>query len=778
MKRDKPEILAPAGSYDAFLAAVHHGCDAVYLGGEKYGARAYAKNFDIDTIDKSLRYAHQRGVKVYYTINTLFKQKELKGLLEHVSELIDLGMDAFIVQDLGVLSLLSSTFEGIELHASTQMNCHNLEGIEYLKRHGISRVVPARELSLTEIAYITQRSDVEIEAFVHGALCYCYSGQCLMSSFLGGRSGNRGRCAQPCRLKYEVSKAGQYNLQSHLLSPKDIETLTILPELIEAGISSFKIEGRMKNPEYVGLMTKLYRYYRDYYYDHTTYEVREDDLRDMIQIFNRGEFSQGYYKQHSGKNMMTKTQPKHQGALIGKVASQDQSMITIDLLDRVQAGDSLEVMTTKGEAYSFVINEKSSNKIKTYVKGHVKIGSEVRRIKSMDLVERLHNSELVNPLVNLNLNVRLRIDEPSSLVISDGIRSIEVKGELVQAARSQGLTEEKIIKQLSKTDQYPLKIKNISVDQEGECFMPVSHLNAIRRQALELWFEESNITIVKRLEPIKKVVNHKTHKKNITVLLKKHHQFETIKGYDVQRVYLEWMNFDQNQLLSVIRECSQSNRRVEVYLAVPKIIRQEKQEIIKDLFSQIPDTIDGFLIRSLEGYELVKGLRKAIAWDYSMNCMNNETYKHLLQEDVNSIMPSLELNKGELRGIEHRHTEILAYGYPRTMTSAQCIRKNTSGCVIDQGHIFSLKDRKDIESQVETHCSLCYNAIYNGMPLYLIDQIDYFQSIGIGNFRVDFLNEPVQVITQIMDTLFTDKIIKPDQVLSAFTRGHYNKGVE
>jgi putative protease len=382
----KPEILAPAGSFEAFIAAVHSGCDAVYLGGSKYGARAYAKNFDLETLERAISYARNFGVKIYYTINTLFKEKEIDSLMTHINEVYQLGIDALIVQDLGVISLLQQFFPSLELHASTQINCHSVAGIQFLQDLGIKRVVLARELSLDEIIYIKKHTKMPIEAFVHGALCYSYSGQCLMSSFMGGRSGNRGRCAQPCRLNYKVTIDQQVYESSHVLSPKDIETITVLPELIEAGIDSFKIEGRMKSKEYVTLMTTLYRYYTDTYVENGVINVKQKDLDDMAQIFNRGNFTNGYYFQHNNSDMITFEQPKHQGRVIGKVSRRKGETYTISLFEPVQKGDCLEINMGLGDNYSWIVQTNNRFEYSFNPENPLEVGKEVRRIKSTELL--------------------------------------------------------------------------------------------------------------------------------------------------------------------------------------------------------------------------------------------------------------------------------------------------------------------------------------------------------------------------------------------------------
>ena len=295
---EKIEILAPAGSYDSFVAAINAGADAVYAGGMRFGARAYADNFTSQQLLDAVDYAHLHKKRLYLTVNTLLKDSEMKELYAYLKPLYCQGLDAVIVQDAGVLSFVRAYFPDLEIHASTQMTITNVYGAQYLKEYGVKRVVPARELSLAEIRRIRSETKMDVECFVHGALCYCYSGQCLLSSFIGGRSGNRGQCAQPCRLPYTAKEKKGY-----LLSLKDICTLELLPEMAEAGINSFKIEGRMKKPEYVAAVTAMYRKYLDMYYEKgkAGYKVDQADLEQLKDIYNRGGFHTGYYKKHNGR---------------------------------------------------------------------------------------------------------------------------------------------------------------------------------------------------------------------------------------------------------------------------------------------------------------------------------------------------------------------------------------------------------------------------------------------------------------------------------------------
>ena len=338
--RKKIEILAPAGSYESFKAAVAAGADAVYAGGPRFGARAFADNFTDEQLLEAIDYAHLHGRKFYLTVNTLLKDEEMEMLHGYLEPLYRQGLDAVIVQDIGVLAFVRAHFPEMDIHASTQMTITNTEGALFLKEHGAVRVVPARELALEEVRDIAKRTGLELECFVHGALCYCYSGQCLLSSLIGGRSGNRGQCAQPCRLPYTVNGKKEY-----ALSLKDICTLELIPEMVDAGIDSFKIEGRMKKPEYVALVTAMYRKYTDMYLQNGRkgFSVSARDIEMLMDIYNRGGFSQGYYKQHNGREMLSIGRPNHAGVPAVRVTAQRGREVSGEALTDIHKGDILEL---------------------------------------------------------------------------------------------------------------------------------------------------------------------------------------------------------------------------------------------------------------------------------------------------------------------------------------------------------------------------------------------------------------------------------------------------
>ncbi|QHQ62485.1 hypothetical protein Ana3638_18255 [Anaerocolumna sedimenticola] len=401
------EILAPAGSFESLAAAINASCDAVYIGGTKFGARAYADNLEVENMLYAIDYVHTHDKKIYMTVNTLLKNKELENeLYEYIYPYYKQGLDAVIVQDVGVLRFLHEQFPNLPLHASTQMTLTMAQGAEVLKEFGVTRMVTSRELGLKEIKNIRNNTDLEIESFVHGALCYCYSGQCLMSSMIGGRSGNRGKCAQPCRMPYQLIENGK-NLsgadEKYLLSPKDICTLDMIPELIEAGINSFKIEGRMKRPEYTAGVTAAYRKYTDKYLElgkekYETYlsshktEI-EKDMMKLQDLYNRGGFTRGYYKDKNGRTMISLNRPNHSGVFIGKVTDVKGNKAVILLSEDINTQDVLEIRNSSENLYEFTVKSDNNkgNRIETnFHRGsNIKPGNTVYRTKNNRLLKDL-----------------------------------------------------------------------------------------------------------------------------------------------------------------------------------------------------------------------------------------------------------------------------------------------------------------------------------------------------------------------------------------------------
>ena len=428
----KSELLAPAGSYQGLQAVIRAGADAVYIGGSLFGARAYADNPDKEEMKEAIDFTHIHGKKIYLTVNTLLKNQELYGqLYDFLAPYYEQGADGVIVQDFGVLDFLKKEFPELPVHASTQMTVTGPKGAALLRKAGVSRIVPARELSLEEIRRIHKETGMEIECFVHGALCYCYSGMCLFSSMLGGRSGNRGRCAQPCRLPYQVFD-GRKTLNDHnsryLLSPKDMCTIEILPEILQAGVYSLKIEGRMKRPEYAAGVTSVYRKYLDLYEkDPDHYQVSEEDRQILLDLYQRDGFNQGYYHSHNGRSMMA------------------------------------------------VVNYKEQDRKKKFSENrNEKLFAELKK-KYLDTKtqEKIYG------------NLILYAGSPAILDLDFQDVHVQVQGSLVEEALKQPLSIDRVRRQMEKTGETPFAFENLEILTDEKGFLPMQSLNALRREGLE-----------------------------------------------------------------------------------------------------------------------------------------------------------------------------------------------------------------------------------------------------------------------------------------------------
>lgn len=528
------ELLAPASGMEAIRLAVCAGADAVYTGGSRFGARAYANNLDDRQLKEAIDFVHLHGKRLYLTVNTLLKEKELKEeLVPFLMPYYKQGLDAVIVQDIGVLRMIRKVFPKLPIHVSTQAVVTGAGSAREYEKLGASRIVTARELSLEEIKAIRKEITIEIESFVHGALCYCYSGQCLFSSFIGGRSGNRGRCAQPCRLPYELydEKKNKMNeeQEKYLLSPKDICTLDILPDILKAGVFSLKIEGRMKRAEYMAGVTAIYRKYIDLYLEkgREGYVIDEQDRRDLMDLYNRGGFHAGYYTKHNGKDMMALKRPNHNGVYAGALLSKKngyfmQAKVALhkkDVLEFQGIWDKknkkeLELICTsdvdKGKTYHL------PEKYNFLFSGQKKPVDVYRTKNEALLQEILHKYEGRAAKIPLHGKVRIAAGEPVSLALSyfikkenakpceeNEIHCVQKTKECAQIADKQPIREEEAKKQLTKTGDSEFLFETFSVEMEGDCFVPIKVLNQLRRDAL-LAMQQAILRHYQRIEPIQK----------------------------------------------------------------------------------------------------------------------------------------------------------------------------------------------------------------------------------------------------------------------------------
>ena len=791
----KIEILAPAGSYESFHAAIVAGADAVYAGGPKFGARAFAENFTEDQLLNAIDYAHLHQRKFYLTVNTLLKDYEIEQLPEYLEPLYQRGLDAVIVQDMGVLNVVRQYFPDMDIHASTQMTITGVNGAQFLKENGAVRVVPAREISLEEVRNIKSVTGMEMECFVHGALCYCYSGQCLLSSLIGGRSGNRGQCAQPCRLPYTVDGEKGY-----LLSLKDICTLDIIPDLIEAGIDSFKIEGRMKRPEYVAGVTSIYRKYVDLYLKNPQkpYWVDDKDKEMLMDLFNRGGFHTGYYKQKNGRNMITIQKPNHIGVKVGTVLSQKGREVQMRALTDIAAGDLIEF---KNEAQRYTTGKScKQGEVITILapKGmRLPAGEVLYRVQSPELLNTLETSYSEGKVIEkLYGYISLEAGKAAKLVVCKDEYSVEVEsGQQVEAASSRPLDEERIKKQLRKTGNTEFAFDMLDVELHGEVFLPMQQLNEMRRKALEE-LEKKIQDSFHRKTAEKKVLQEEildtasvkfSKKENkLSVLVETQEQLEAVLENDnsVACIYVD-SNLDTTGLDAELWNGISDRihkKNIEVFLAMPRIFRNQTIEIFEQAYDSILTRyFDGMLIRSMEEYQFLKSKNYSgnIRLDYNLYIMNRFAKQFWKKQGITYGTIPVELNKSEIVNLDSKQDEMIVYGYIPAMVTAQCVTSTVHGCKKDC-KITMLKDRYQNEFPVKNQCRDCYNVIYNTAPLYLIDLKEDLEELNTERYRIQFSIENKDEVKQILEqchSMFGDQ--KEDMFIQkeSITRGHFRRGI-
>lgn len=809
------EVLAPAGTYECFRAAINAGADAVYLGGSMFGARAFAGNFEEAELIKAIRTAHLYGRKVYLTVNTLLRNDELEKLVQYVKPYYEEGLDAVIVQDYGVFAVLREAFPGLDLHASTQMTITGKYGAQLLKDMGAARVVPARELSANEIRDIYDNVDVEIESFVHGALCYCYSGQCLLSSMIGGRSGNRGRCAQPCRLTYSANGISE----KYLLSPKDMCTIEAVPDILDAGVYSLKIEGRMKSPEYVAGVSYAYRKYVDMYLEkgRDGYRVEEQDIRQLMDLYNRGGFCKGYYYAQNDKSMMTFDRPNHQGIVIGNIKNGE-----LILSQEVNPGDVLEF--PDGSEYTTPTGKKSGRlALPKGVLKNPKNGAAVYRTRNNELLGQLRAGYIDNDIkIPVRMEIFLKSGERACLKLLSGDKELVVYGDVLEPSDKRPAVREDVVKQLKKLGgtAFSSDEGSIVTDIQGSPFVPVRLLNDLRRNALEE-LESMLLSGYKRNHEYMKVQasmtagvleadaaqcnaaceaglterrDYSEGQHDITVQVMNKEQLETVlrtAHNNVSRIYIstELSGIDGAIMMKGMVDeynagISANNRKIEVYMAMPYIFRDRAVTLFERKLEDVKAAgFDGMLIRSPEelGYIRKKGLYELYAGrvvaDYDMYTYNKAAFDEYIRLGIHDFTLSEELNAGQLRGLcrsvqdRNIYLEKLVYGYLPLMVTAGCTLKYTSkDKPCGRPGVYYLTDRKGKQLAALNSCSYCYNLIYNSVPEYLLDKPDEIRNMGVEALRLSFSIEGADEVENIMK-------MNADSV-KAYTRGHYNRGVD
>lgn len=791
------EILAPAGSLETLRAAYKAGADAVYIGGTQFGARAYADNADRQELLRAIDYAHLHGRRLYLTVNTLLKNTELERmLLDYLRPFYEQGLDAVIVQDLGVLDCIHDNFPDLPIHASTQMTICGAEYGAWLGRQGVTRIVTPRELSLSEIKAMKQGTNLEIETFVHGALCYCYSGQCLMSSMIGGRSGNRGRCAQPCRLPYafdgeEGERAG------YLLSPKDLCGLDILPALLEAGADSLKIEGRMKKPEYAALTASLYRHYTDMYleYGASGYRVEQEDKERLMDLYNRGGFTDGYFKRHNGKEMMSLQRPNHSGLRIGTVEMGRKNEVTIRTQKSLSEGDMLELPDGTAVKTDRAVAAGGTFRVK-YTGKKIKGSKPVIRTRNEYLIREITDNFVKDYELKEKIygSVNILKDFPAKIEVYNGLAHVILEGEIVQKARNHPLTAAEVSRRIRKTGGTPFEFAELNVTIDDDCYMSIQGLNELRRGVLEK-MEAACLAVYRRQMPeascdiagASNISLSGMYDGNAAVMSKIHvlvsdmAQLEAVLQFEeVSRIYMNDEG-DDALLTRAARTVHAANR--SFYLAAPYIMRLDTAEAYRRReFLTDTSFIDGFLVRNMETVLLLRdmGVMQPCIADYNLYGMNNRARQRLLQQ-VDELTLPVELNRRELEGLSDRScSELIVYGYLPLMVSAQCLLKTTGKCTKTPS-VHYLTDRRHKRLAVRNVCRFCYNLIYNSVPLHLIDAItqDGVEP-GAASVRLQFLEESGEQAASITDAYiraFAGSRVKSAEIRD-YTKGHYQRGIE
>lgn len=822
------ELLAPAGGWEAFLAAMENGADAVYIGGKNYSARHSAENFDDDQIKAAVEYAHCRNKKVYVTVNTLIDNTEFEAALDYIYHIHNLGVDAIIVQDLGLLQAADCLMPAVRLHASTQMTIHNAAGVEFVTQHGARRVVLARELSLEHLRSIHQAvPDTELEYFIHGALCYCYSGQCLFSSMVGGRSGNRGRCAQPCRLAYRLFSGSTHNrvelkdAGKYLLSPADLCLLPFISLLQQAGVTSLKIEGRMKRPEYVATVARTYREVLDRLEQDENYNPPAQLADNLLKIFNRN-FSSGYLFPRRGQFLST-TRPNNRGVYVGRVMEQSKNYETsIKLVSDVSVGDGLDVWVSKGRGPACTVRQMRVNGnlveeadrgdiITVQLNGPAGPGDRVFKTHDARLLARAMES--IRPRsrnkILIKARVTLRSDQPMQIRFIDGEGHIgeAFTNSCAQTARKHPLTEDVLRDKLERLGNTPFELGEIEFSSDPGLMMPFSDINEARRQAVEdlchIRLQASKPPEInyqdylpRKREFLAGTTGRSSKKPLLSIMVSTLEQAEAAIKSGADQVYLglEGLMTRKRLTAAELNQLAESagSQHSQLIPALPRI--------------QTPGQERAFEVVSASGLPVLAGnpgsIRRCLekGWDvrgdYTLNVFNRFALRFLLQEGLAGVCLSPELNFTQLGQFPNLdQAELLVHGELIIMLSQYCMLSGVMGQAdkcpgfCQQDHYY-LKDELGYEFPVETDAD-CRFYVFNSRTLCMLDELDKVMALRPGSIRIEArrmkpeaVRETLTWYRRALDEIWAG--LKPDlqnykELLLPpgipFTRCHFYRGV-
>ena len=828
MPLKKMELLAPAGEWDAFVAAVRAGADAIYIGGRLFGARQQAVNFDTEEMCAAVKLAHMFRVKVYVTVNTLVDDTEFDSLRDYLAELQAADVDAVLVQDVGVLRFARKHFPSMVIHVSTQMSVASAAAVRWLsENYGVERVVLARECTLAEIREITALG-VDIEVFAHGALCISYSGQCLMSSMIGGRSGNRGRCAQPCRLPYTlVDKNGVPLLEGrdvgqYLLSPRDLKTVELLPEWQQAGVASLKIEGRMKRPEYVAVVVDVYRRALDRLAAGGDFYVPEADLANLRQIFNR-DFTTAYLRgDKPGRNMMSDRRPNNRGRLIGRVfaVNQAKSQVSVRLEAELSEGDGIEFWVKVGGRTGVTANNLivEGEKVNIAYPGQVvslfaddlagvKVHDRVfctldKRL--MDKARSCFSDESENWRIPVSAQVVGKLNEPLIISFSDddGNTGTARTTFIIEKARSQPLSAERVQQQLERLGQTYFKLTTADIQLDDGIMAPISEINEARRSAIQQLEEKRLKTFSdQRQKPTPVVVQAIAEDRRPigrATKTKLQVQIDTIEKAEIAcRQGADSLVFggDHYSRQAVTKETIAGvasiakHYGVPVWLATSRLISQSLEQVtVQEMKAAECNGFDGVYLSGMSALALAREhITIPLAADWMFNVFNTQGIAFLLEAGITRacLSPELTLSQiGSLAGKSVLPLECLVHGKMPLMISAYCVAGSFLGDLHKgncqqacQQQTMFLKDRKDecFELMTDQHCRM---HVLNGKILSLAGNMDRIIDAGMSTVRIDARALSLPDLSACV-TAYRQELLGGENVLdrSGSTRGHFFRGV-
>ena len=762
------ELLAPAGSVDAFKAAVQNGADAIYIGARNFGARK-SVGFSNEEVVELVKYAHVRNVKVYVTLNTLIYDDEMKEALEVVDFLYNADVDAVLVQDLGLMYLIRNMYPDFEVHASTQMNTHNVEQARVLKNCGLTRVVLSRESTIDDIKKIKDELGIEVEVFVHGALCMSYSGQCLMSSFIGKRSGNQGECAQPCRLPYSLMENGKTKLkEKYLLSTKDLNTIEDLHRILDAGADSLKIEGRLKNPEYVAEVVRVYRNAIDSYLLKQQFEMTKREKDNLAQVFNR-DFTKGYINREKPHNIVNIERSNNKGVLIGEVINVDKFKFHVKLNGKLNQGDGIRIVSS--EDVGFYVNKmyKKNDYVAFGKAGEVVSFDYQKGIKVHDKVyktfDKQLNEELQETYAKENIKVPVSMfvyahkNENMYIVVNDGINDVKYESSyVVDKALKTPTSKERILEQLSKLNDVPYAIESANFDIEDDIIVPISTINELRREVINLLSDKRGVRHIR---------------KGRVPLVNK--DVKVYKTDDLLKVKVATKEQED-----IVRRCGY------LYVYTKEDVKGGNLSLPRIDNKCVPEyKSNQVLINELSGLKY----HKYLIADAYMNVTNIYSAYDLYSLCCKCVTLSLEMSEKRIakfaKNYEHvfgykPNLEMIVYGYNDLMVMKYCpINKglgiDKQGCQMCKYNKYHLEDRKGFLMPLMND-SMCTMKILNTRRLSLLRYIDDLRSYGVNNLRVEFTVEDEKE-TEIVASAYRrwfdgNKVITS---LNDVTLGYYNE---